>query len=109
MNFNLYSGMESVMGKLPPYIPVGEDAPEKPDEESGQPNPAGPSWTVYSPNVLRGNLDNDKDYSNDVRMNVGWNSEVTAKQRGEKDSDMPWMSKFYQQPYMFPNGWDAEA
>lgn len=97
------------MAKLPPLIPVGEDAPEQPDEESGQQNPADSSWTVYSPNVLRGNLDNDKDYSNDVRMDVGWNSEVTAKQRGEKDAAMPWMSKFYQQPYMFPSGWDAEA
>ncbi len=98
------------MAKLPPLIPVGEDAPEKPDEDSGQQNPPDPSWTVYSPNVLRGNLDNDKDYSNDVRMSVGWNSEVTGKQRGEKAAaDMPWMSQFHQQPYMFPTAWDAEA
>ena len=94
------------MAKLPPLIPTGEDAPESTNQESAQQNPADSSWTVYSPNVLRGNLDNDKDYSNDVRMNVGWNSDVTAKQRGEK-APMPWMSEFHQQPYL--PSWDAEA
>ena len=108
MNFQTYDN-PSVEGTLPTYIPTGE-APY--DSETNHPDtgsrshqkPAGDQWTVYSPNVLRGNLDSDKDHSNDVRMNVGWNSEVTAVQRGK---DMPWMSTFAQQPYLFPSGWAA--
>jgi hypothetical protein len=96
--------------ELPPMIPFGEDVAAENTEKagSGQQIPADGSWTVYSPNVLRGNLDNDKDYNNDVGMNVGWNSEATAKERGEKPA-RPWMSEFAQQPSMFPSGWDAEA
>jgi hypothetical protein len=109
MNFNMYQGMDHFMAKLPPLIPVGEDVPENTEKAgSGEQNPADGSWTVYNPNVLRGNLDNDKDYHTDVRMSVGWNSEATAKERGEKPA-RPWMSEFAQQPYMFPSGWDAEA
>jgi hypothetical protein len=109
MNFNMYQGMDHFMAKLPPLIPVGEDVPEDTEKAgSGEQNPADGSWTVYSPNVLRGNLDNDKDYNTDVRMSVGWNSEATAKERGEKPA-RPWMSEFAQQPYMFRSGWDAEA
>jgi hypothetical protein len=92
------------MAKLPPLIPVGEDPPEDTHEESGQQNPAEGNWTVYSPNVLRGNLDNDKDFNNDVRMSVGWNSNVTSKQR--EMEPRAWMSTFAQQPY-FPSGWGS--
>jgi hypothetical protein len=100
-----YHGMDTFMGKLPPLIPVGDDPPENTEHESGQQNPPESRWTVYSPNVLRGNLDGDEESSNDVRMKVGWNSEATARQRGKEP--MPWMSTFAQQPFLFASGWDA--
>jgi hypothetical protein len=63
MNFNIYEGMDRYKAKLPPFIPVGEDAAENPDKEgSGEQNPAATNWTVFSPNVLRGPLDKDTDY-----------------------------------------------
>lgn len=91
------------MAKLPPLIPVGEDPPEHMDEESEQQNPADSNWTVYSPNVLRGNLDSKKDFSNDVRMSVGWNSEVAASPK--RKDQMAWMSTFAQQPLF--SGWGS--
>jgi hypothetical protein len=98
MSFNMYEGMDRFTAKLPPLIPVGEDAQENPREEgSGEQNPAASNWTVYSPNVLRGNLDNDEDYHNDVRMSVGWNSEATVKHK--EKGPMPWLSEFVHQPY----------
>ena len=103
-----YKGIETFMGKLPPLIPVGEDPPqENTVQESGEQHPPESRWTVYSPNILRGNLDSDKPLDNDVRMSVGWNSEATARQRGSEP--MPWMSTFAQQPFLFASGWDTTS
>jgi len=101
-----YKGKESFMGKLPQLIPAGNDPLENTEQEMGQQNPPESHWTVYSPNVLRGNLGSGTEFNNDVRMSVGWNSEATAKQETGMQP-MPWMSTFTQQPFLFASGWDA--
>lgn len=100
-----YKSMTSFIAKLPPLIPVDEEPQSEPmSEPSRAQAEADNNWTVYSANVLRGNLEGEVPLSDDdPRANFGWRANLYAlQQRGNNPT--PWMSSTEQQP-MFSSGW----
>jgi len=89
-----------------PQAAAEEQQPDRMDTSSGSKSaPPDTNWTVYGPDVSRGNLreiPNQVDES-DPRMRVGWASE-SSKGVGE----MGWMSSRDQQPLLWSMG-DDEA
>ena len=83
---------------LPHQATFGEKAKQKLNrsmaDSTGRSEPSNTNWTVYSPNVTRGNLGGDLD-SRDPRTSVGWNADATAAHRSEALE--PWVSTTQQQ------------
>ena len=105
MEPEVYKRFNSFMVDLPHQVPVDEQPEQALDqsmaESSEQSRPSDTSWTVYSPNVTRGNLQRELD-SSDLRMSVGWNADATAAQRSKNPGS--WMSTTQQQPLMADTG-----
>lgn len=73
MDPGFYRSMTDVMGRVPAQPEISEEALAQVGDPSARKSPPDNNWTVYSPNVLRGNLDPMKDLSSDdPRMSVGW-------------------------------------
>lgn len=73
MDPSFYRSMTTVMGRVQARPEVSEEALAQVGDPSASKSPLDNNWTVYSPNVLRGNLDQMKDMSSDdPRMSVGW-------------------------------------
>lgn len=83
-----YKGFKCTLVPLPTYIPVNE-SPAHQDGDHIQLGPAGTEWAVFSPNILRGNLEQSKEDDGDLRTHVGWKEESSRK----------WMSSTEQQPF----------
>jgi hypothetical protein len=75
--------MTSEVTALPP-IP---DTRQLEEEAAQSKSPPDVNWTVFSPDISRGNLDKGIDH-NDSRMSVGWNAASTAANR--QTEEMPW-------------------
>lgn len=75
-------------------------------EESDKTPPSETSWTVYSPNVTRGNFNRKKD--SDPRMTAGWHS--PGKNVGMQNP-MPWVApgEAWPQPPMWGEGTGKES
>lgn len=110
MEPDTHSSFTSFHGTIPP--PTLPDNSEQAQEDSAsqekqtKQNPESIDWTVYSPNVARGNLDRPED-SKDPRKLVGW----TASSHKTAET-VPWMSTTKPQPVMDSGGYvlkDNEA
>ena len=105
MEPEVYKRFNSFMVDLPHQVPVDEKPEQALDQSmaelSEQSGPSDTNWTVYSPNVTRGNLQRELD-SSDPRMSVGWNADATAAQRSKNPG--LWMSTTQQQPLMADTG-----
>jgi hypothetical protein len=87
MDPEFYRAMNSVssrQSKVPlPNIP---DPPQQ-----GEQSNAYESWTVFSPQIARGNFQPVD--PNDPRLSVGW--------RGQREPPMPWGTAVQPQPFMW--------
>lgn len=105
MDPGFYRQMTDVMGSVPPRPEISQEDLAKVGDPSARKSTPETNWTVYSPNVLRGNMDPMKDLSsNDPRMSVGWKAKDSESQRDaetEQPTVGPWMSTTQQQPFIW--------
>jgi hypothetical protein len=89
-------------------IPGGPVHRDEPMEESDKSTPSDTSWTVYSPNVTRGNFNKEKD--NDPRMTAGWHSPGKEHSVKNQKKSMPWMApgEAWPQPPVWEGAKDNE-
>lgn len=105
MDPGFYRNMSEVMGNVPPRPELSEEDLARVGDPSV---PQNPDWTVYSQNVLRGNLEPMEDLNpDDPRMSVGWKAKEAEKEAEMKtpsagaEPKRPWMSATQQQPFMW--------
>lgn len=73
MDPDFYRSMTSIMGQASQRPEISEEQLAQVGDPSARKSPPDNNWTVYSPNILRGNMDQMKDLSpDDPRMSVGW-------------------------------------
>jgi len=94
-----YQNFVSRIGILPPRIPDPE-APGDDEMSKGAPAPLNlnANWTVYSSNILRGDLSGK---SQGPLIATDWARD--SQEKGKEKELTPWMSSTEQQPFM----WDV--
>ncbi|CZR68371.1 uncharacterized protein PAC_18270 [Phialocephala subalpina] len=106
MDPGFYRQMTDVMGLVPKRPEIPEEALANVGDPSARKTPPDTNWTVYSPNVTRGNLEQMQDLSSeDPRMSVGWKANESGTQ--EEPETGGWMSSTEQQPFM--GNWTGEV
>lgn len=95
------------MGQVPPQPELSEDALAQVGDPSVRKSPEETNWTVYTPNVLRGHLDQmEGEKPEDPRMSVGWKAKEAEKEAEKEmpsvdaEPKRPWMSTTQQQPFI---------
>jgi hypothetical protein len=94
-----YQNFVSHIGILPPRIPV-EEAPgdNEMSEEAPAPLNLNANWTVYSSNILRGDLSGRRQ---GPLIATDWTRDSQEKAKEKEKEPTPWMSSTEPQPFMW--------